>query len=67
MPTSIGRDEVRGLMQRGATVVEVLEERQFRAAHLPGAVHIPGWELTEERVADLDRIRPIVVYCFDNL
>ncbi len=67
MPTSIGRDEVRGLMQRGATVVEVLEERQFRAAHLPGAVHIPGWELTEERVADLDRIRPIVVYCFDTL
>jgi len=67
MPTSIGRDEVRGLMQRGATVVEVLEERQFRAAHLPGAVHIPGWELTEERVADLDHMRPIVVYCFDNL
>jgi len=67
MPTSIGRDEVRSLMQRGATVVEVLEERQFRAAHLPGAVHIQGRDLTEEAVADLDRTRPIVVYCFDNL
>ncbi len=54
-------------MERGATVIEVLEERQFRAAHLPDAVHIPGWELTEERVADLDRNRPTVVYCFDNL
>ena len=67
MPTSIDRDEVRDLIERGATVVEVLEERQFRAAHLPDALHIPPWELTEERVADLDRSRPIVVYCFDNL
>ncbi len=54
-------------MERGATVIEVLEDRQFRAAHLPGAVHIPGWELSEERVADLDRSRPTVVYCFDTL
>lgn len=67
MPTSIGRDEVRDLMERGATVVEVLEERQFRAAHLPGALHIPGPALTTDRVVDLDRSRPIVVYCFDNL
>ena len=67
MPTSIDRDDVGDLIERGATVVEVLEERQFRAAHLPGALHIPAWELSEERVADLDRSRPIVVYCFDNL
>ena len=67
MPTSIGRDRVRDLIDQGATVVEVLEERQFRAAHLPGAIHIPGWELSEERVADLERSRPIIVYCFDNL
>lgn len=67
MPTSIDREKLRGLIERGATVVEVLEERQFQAAHLPGALHIPGPALTEERVADLDRSRPIVVYCFDNL
>ncbi|MDP8937975.1 MAG: hypothetical protein M3O23_09665 [Actinomycetota bacterium] len=67
MPTSIGREEVRDLAERGATVVEVLEERQFRAAHLPGALHIPGPALSEDRVGDLDRSRPIVVYCFDNL
>lgn len=67
MPTSIDRDRLRDLIEGGATVVEVLEERQFRAAHLPGALHIPGWDLTEDRVADLDRSRPIVVYCFDNL
>lgn len=67
MPTSIDRDEVQRLIERGATVVEVLEESQFRAAHLPGALHMPGWDMTPERVAALDRSRPIVVYCFDNL
>ncbi len=67
MPTSVDRQQLRELIDRGATLVEVLEDRQFRAAHLPGAVNIPGWDLTEERVADLDRSRPIVVYCFDNL
>lgn len=67
MPTSISRDDLRDLIERGATVIEVLEESQFRAAHLPGAVHIPAWELTEKRVADFDRSRPVVVYCFDNL
>jgi rhodanese-related sulfurtransferase len=54
-------------MERGATVIEVLEERQFRSAHLPGALHIPAWEMTEERAGELDRSRPVVVYCFDNL
>ncbi len=64
---SVGREQVRRLVDEGAQVVEVLERRQFRAAHLPGAVHIPAWELTRERAAELDRDRPIVVYCFDNL
>ncbi len=67
MPTSIDREQVRRLMDEGATVVEVLEESQYRAAHLPGAIHIPGWELTRERAAQLDGGRPVVLYCFDTL
>ena len=67
MPTSVDRQQLRELIDRGATLVEVLEERQFGAAHLPGAVNIPGWGMTEERVADLDRSRPIVVSCVDHL
>lgn len=66
MPISIDRAEVRRLVDQGATVVEVLEEAQYRAAHLPGAVHIPAKELTEERVAAFDRHRALVVYCFDT-
>jgi rhodanese-related sulfurtransferase len=59
---------VQELADRGAQLVEVLEESQYRRAHLPGAVHIPAWELTPSRAAaDLDPSRPVVVYCFDTL
>jgi rhodanese-related sulfurtransferase len=64
---SAGRDKVRELIEGGAQVVEVLEARQYRLAHLPGAIHIPAWQLTRERSAELDRDRPVVVYCFDTL
>ena len=61
------REQVRRLAEEGAQVVEVLERRQYQLAHLPGAVHIPAWELTPARAAELDRTRPVVVYCFDTL
>ena len=65
---SVSRDEVRRLADEGAQLVEVLEARQYQLAHLPGAVHIPGWEMTRARAeAELDRDRPVVVYCFDTL
>ena len=69
MPKDIGRDEVQHLADAGAQVVEVLERRQFQAAHLPGAIHLPAWEMTRERVgeAGLDPAKPVVVYCFDSL
>ncbi len=67
MFASIDRERVCRLVDEGAQVVEVLEEKQFRLAHLPGAVHIPAWELTRARADCLDRHRPVVVYCFDNL
>ncbi len=60
------RDDVRRLVDEGAQLVEVLEDRQYRLAHLPGAVHIPAWELTRDRSEELDRTRPVVVYCFDT-
>ncbi len=64
---SVDRDRVGQLAAEGAQLVEVLERRQYRVAHLPGAVHIPAWELTRERAQELDPGRPVVVYCFDNL
>ncbi|HEX3622733.1 MAG TPA: rhodanese-like domain-containing protein [Acidimicrobiales bacterium] len=67
MYTNAGRAQVQELVDAGAQVVEVLERRQYRLAHLPGAISIPAWELTRDRARDLDRSRPVVVYCFDTL
>ena len=64
---SIGRDRVRELIDNGAQVVEVLEESQYRLAHLPGAVHLFARDLTREGAEELDPDRPVVVYCLDNL
>jgi rhodanese-related sulfurtransferase len=68
MVRDIGREQVRELLTAGAQLVEVLERRQYRAAHLPGARHIPAWEMTAERAeAELAKDEPVVVYCFDSL
>ncbi|MGI9021729.1 MAG: rhodanese-like domain-containing protein [Acidimicrobiales bacterium] len=64
---TIDREHVRRLVEEGAQVVEVLETSQFGRAHLPGAIHIPAWEMTRERASTLDPDRPVVVYCFDTL
>ena len=61
------RERVRRLADEGAQLVEVLERRQYELAHLPGAVHIPAWELTPARATELDPTRAVVVYCFDTL
>ncbi len=67
MPRTIGRDRVRELLDQGAQIVEVLEERQYRAAHLPGAVRLAPRDLTRERAAELDPDRAVVLYCYDAL
>src|SRR5215212_6557732 len=65
MATSIGTEETRRLLDEGAQLVEVLPPSQFDEEHLPGARNIPLAELDRDRVRDLDRGRPLVVYCFD--
>ncbi|MGH9121071.1 MAG: rhodanese-like domain-containing protein, partial [Acidimicrobiales bacterium] len=64
---SIGRQRIQELMEGGAQIIEVLEAEQFRRAHLPGAIHIPAWELTSARADQLERTAPVVVYCFDTV
>jgi phage shock protein E len=59
--------ELQGLLAGGAQLVEVLPEAEYEEMHLPGAVNVPLAELTAESVAELDRERPLVVYCWDSL
>jgi rhodanese-related sulfurtransferase len=66
MPEGIDRDRVRTLMASGAQIVDVLPADEYREEHLPGAVNIPLRELDQEAAEQLDRTRPVIVYCNDH-
>ncbi len=53
--------------EEDAQVVEVLGRREYEQAHLPDAVHIWLPKLDERASGELDRDRPVVVYCNDFL
>jgi rhodanese-related sulfurtransferase len=66
MPTPIDRNELQRLLSDEDTqLVEVLPEAEFEDEHLPGAINIPLKELNAETARQLERGRPVVVYCHD--
>jgi rhodanese-related sulfurtransferase len=68
MPTEIGRDGVRRLVEQGAQLVEVLPAEEYKQEHLPGAMNLPLRSLTRaEAERRLRRDRPVIVYCNDYL
>jgi rhodanese-related sulfurtransferase len=46
-------------------LVEVLPEKEYGWAHLPGALSIPLTELRERAPQELDPARPVITYCHD--
>lgn len=65
MPTPIDRDELQRLIAVGGQLVEVLPAAEYEEEHLPGAINIPLKELDRERTRQLERERPVIVYCHD--
>ena len=66
MPRSIDRRDVQSLVrERDAQLVEVLPRDEFEEIHLPGAINLPLKELDRAATEQLDRSRPVVVYCHD--
>jgi len=43
----------------------VLPAAEFEEEHLPGAINIPLKELDRETTRQLERARPVIVYCHD--
>ncbi|WP_442756111.1 rhodanese-like domain-containing protein [Methylocystis sp. JAN1] len=64
----ISREQVQALMRRNASIVEVLPEKSFREAHLPGAINIPFDAAFDDRIQKAlpDKEAPLVVYCASN-
>ena len=66
MPDSIDRDEVRRLIsEEDAQLVEVLPATDFEKEHLTGAINIPLKELDQRAPHELERERPVILYCND--
>jgi rhodanese-related sulfurtransferase/CBS domain-containing protein len=66
MPTEIKRDEIRGRVEGGAQLVEVLPAKEYEEEHLPGAINIPLEKLGQQATAKLQPARPVIVYCADS-
>ena len=66
MPTENARDEVRRLIDDGAQLVDVLPAKEYGDEHLPGAINIPLKILDRETTKQLERDRPVIVYCYDT-
>jgi len=46
------------------TILDVRSAAEYRAGHLPGAVHLPFWLIPfRHRKLEADRTQPVVVYC----
>jgi rhodanese-related sulfurtransferase len=66
MPKPIERDDVQRLMaEESAQLVEVLPAKEFGEEHIVGAINIPLKELDKRAPMELDRDRPVIVYCND--
>jgi rhodanese-related sulfurtransferase len=67
MSERVELERLQQLLREGAQLVEVLPEAEYAEAHLPGAINIPLKQLDTAAPAQLDRARPIAVYCYDYL
>ena len=66
MPTPIDRDELQRLIRdEQGQLVEVLPPDEYDDEHLPGAINIPLKTLDRETTRQLDRTKPVIVYCYD--
>lgn len=65
--TRIDYQGLRRLLADNVQLVEVLPADEYTEMHLPGAVNIPLKTLTAATTAELERGRPVVVYCWDAL
>ncbi len=66
MPTVIQRADVERMLAEGAQLLDALAAEEYAEEHIVGAINVPLAVLGRETTADLDRDRPIVVYCHDT-
>jgi len=60
--TRVSGTQARSLVGDGAQLIDVRTPAEFKAGHVSGATNIP-LSLLPVRMNELDRERPVVVYC----
>ncbi len=60
----ISREQADDLLEAGAILLDVRDAREYRAAHLSGAVQL-SWDAVDGGIGQIapDQSRPIVCYC----
>ena len=58
----VGPQEAAQLRDEGALIVDVREDHEWDAGHIPGAVHVPLMQLAE-RAGELPADQPVVFQC----
>ncbi len=61
-PREISRDEARKLIDDGAQLIDVRADHEWEAGRIGAAAHLPLAELAE-RTGEIDKDRPVVLYC----
>jgi len=61
-PAEISRAELQEKLDEGVQLVDVRAGHEWEAGRIAGAVHLPLAELSE-RIEEIDRERPVVLYC----
>jgi phage shock protein E len=67
MPENVGLPQLRLLLAEGAQLIDVLPAREYAEEHLPGAMNIPLKQFDADTTSELDRHKPVAVYCHDAL
>jgi rhodanese-related sulfurtransferase len=58
----VSREEARKMVADGAQLVDVRADHEWEAGRIAGAAHVPLPQLPE-RLGEIDKDRPVVVYC----
>ncbi|MGE0066097.1 MAG: rhodanese-like domain-containing protein [Solirubrobacterales bacterium] len=61
-PREVSREQARQLIEDGAQLIDVRADHEWEVGRIAGASHLPLGELAE-RAGEIDRDRPVVVYC----
>jgi len=58
----VSREEARKMVDEGAQLLDVRADHEWEAGRIAGAAHVPLPQLPE-RLGEVDKDRPVVVYC----